>query len=279
LTDVAARADYDRYLAAQARTRVLDVSATPALVPPPPEEPPVPVSATPAPSTQDPTARKRALARRLRSGVMERRPSGEIERPPISDESRELLEAEMKRRLGQARTPLQQPRIEHYLEAAAHSARDNNPIAVVNALRIAHGIDPAYPGLTERLRAAEQAANAALAESYLEQAQYEERTGNLRRAAQSYEKAAKGRNSARLFERAAHCELEADGDLKHARQNARAAVSLAPAMGDYHVTLGRVLLRAGMRQGAIGEFERAVEIEPDNPTVKDWLKRVKRGEV
>jgi curved DNA-binding protein CbpA len=280
LTAANARAEYDRYLAAQARTRDLDAfrAARPAIPPAPAAAPAAPASSDSARAGADAGARKRALARRLRSGVMSRRPSGEVDRPPISNEARELLAEQMKRRVEAHKSSLQPRSTDHYLAAAKQAELENNPVATVNALRLAHSIEPARPGLAERLAAAELRASAALAGSYLEQARYEERTGHLGRAATSYEKAARGRQSARLYERAAHCELEAGGDLKHARQNAKAAISMAPGVAEYHVTLARVLLRAGMRQSALAEFERAAEIAPDNAAVKDWLARAKRGE-
>lgn len=281
LTDAKSRDEYDRYLAAQARTRDLDAftAAEPTPSPTPNEETALGTERDSDASAGGGAARKRALARRLRSGVMKRRPSGEIEQPPISREARQLLERDMKRRVEERRSPIRPPASpDRYLEAARQAELEQNPVAAVNALRLAYSIDPTRPGLAERLAAAEQRANAALAESYLEQARYEERTGHLDRAAVSYEKAAHGRQSARLFERAAHCELEADGDLKHARQNAKTAISMAPGVADYHVTLARVLLRAGMPQSALAEFERAAEIAPDNATIRDWLARARRGE-
>jgi hypothetical protein len=54
---------------------------------------------------------------------------------------------------------------------------------------------------------------------------------------------------------------------------------MAPKAIEPRVTLARVYLGAGMKESALGEFERASQLAPDDDTIKDWIKRIKRGEV
>jgi tetratricopeptide (TPR) repeat protein len=122
-------------------------------------------------------------------------------------------------------------------------------------------------------------ANVELAQSYLEQAKYEERSGRLLEAAQSYERAARGKPSAQILERAAYCLLEGKGDLRKAGELARRAIGLAPNQSVPRVTLARIYMAASMRESAIKELERASELLPGDDSIKDWIKRVRRGEV
>ena len=53
---------------------------------------------------------------------------------------------------------------------------------------------------------------------------------------------------------------------------------MAPNDVAYRITLARVYGRAGMEKSALGELERARTLDPSDDTIKDWIKRVKRGE-
>ena len=117
-----------------------------------------------------------------------------------------------------------------------------------------------------------------LADSYLQQAQYEEREGQLEVAARNYERAAAGMGVAALYDRAASCLLGAQGDMKHAGELARKAVELAPAQAEYRITLARIYACAKMLNSAVKEAERAVKLAPNSEATKTWLKRIKRGE-
>jgi predicted Zn-dependent protease len=118
-----------------------------------------------------------------------------------------------------------------------------------------------------------------LADQYMEQARYDERRGHFAEAAQAYERVLRGRPSAAIYERAAHCLLEAGGaHVKRAVELAKKACELSPQETAYKITLARLYARAGMEQSALGELERARNIDPSDDTLKDWIKRIKRGE-
>jgi Flp pilus assembly protein TadD len=57
----------------------------------------------------------------------------------------------------------------------------------------------------------------------------------------------------------------------------RRAVALDPAYAAAHNALGIALARMGDRAGAIGAFQRAVELEPDYQEARQNLARVSEG--
>jgi tetratricopeptide (TPR) repeat protein len=153
-----------------------------------------------------------------------------------------------------------------------------DPISATNALRIAASLVPDNPELGARLLEAQTEAESLLAGHYLTQAQYEEREGRMAEAARSYARATLGSPDVRTFERAAYCALLAGGDLRLAGEHARRAVSLGPDDVQARVTLARIYVTAGMKQSGLAEFERAATLAPKDDTIRDWIRRLKRGE-
>ena len=235
----------------------------------------------------DPEARKRALARKLGGRTM----SGSMSAitptsAPASSPtpSSQRLEAsgraldELKRNYDQRITHARTERAERYLLNARQSLASKDPISAANALRIAASLVPDNPEVSARLLEAQTEAEALLSGHYLAQAQYEERDGRMANAARSYARAALGNASAHIFERAAFCALLAEGDLRLAGEHARRAVSLAPDDVQARVTLARIYVTAGMKQSGLAEFERAATLAPKDDTIRDWIRRLKRGE-
>jgi tetratricopeptide (TPR) repeat protein len=138
---------------------------------------------------------------------------------------------------------------------------------------------PEDSALAARFDDIERQAAATLADQYLEQARYDERRGYFAEAVQAYERVLRGRPSAAVYERTAHCLVEARIDLKKAADLARKAVEMAPRDMAYRITLARAYARAEKEQSALAELERARTLAPGDDTIKDWIKRVKRGEV
>jgi tetratricopeptide (TPR) repeat protein len=116
-------------------------------------------------------------------------------------------------------------------------------------------------------------------ESYAERAKYAALEGNPAEAAAYYERAALGHPSPSLLERAAYYTLEAKGDLKHAAHLARQAVSMSPNSAKCRLTLAQIYASAKLRESALAELERARALEPDQPLIKEWITRVKRGDI
>src|SRR4030095_10531095 len=96
---------------------------------------------------------------------------------------------------------LRQRQVQRYLDAASEAEARRDLVSATNALRIATSLNPEDKSLEARLRDTETRAANGLAESYLEQAQYEEREGRWLEAAASYRRASRGKPSPRVFER------------------------------------------------------------------------------
>jgi len=233
----------------------------------------------------DPEARKRALARKLGGRTMSGSlpavtPASASMPPPTPQrlEARERAIEELKRHYEQRVVQARVEQAERYLVNARKSLASKDPISAANALRIAASLVPDNPELSARLLEAQREAESLLSGHYLAQAQYEEREGRMADAARSYARATLGSPTAHTFERAAYCALLAEGDLRLAGEHARRAVSLAPDDVQARVTLARIYVTAGMKQSGLAEFERAATLAPKDDTIRDWIRRLKRGE-
>jgi curved DNA-binding protein CbpA len=233
----------------------------------------------------DADARKRALARKLGgrtfSGSMPAQaPTPSISPASIRVETQERAADDLKRRYEQRLVQAREQQAERYLVNARQALGAKDPVSAANALRIAASLVPNNPEISARLLEAQTEADALLSNHYLTQAQYEEREGRMAEAARSYARATLGNPSSRIFERAAYCGLMAAGDLRLAGEHARRAVALAAPgeEGQSRVTLARIYATAGMKQSALAEFERAATLAPNDDTIRDWIRRLKRGE-
>lgn len=228
----------------------------------------------------DTNERKRALARKLGAGSMP--PRERTSAPPASGRSpvvQELVASDLKRRYEERVINAREAQIQKYRGAAEEALATGDVISAANSLRIAVSLEPDDAELAKQLREVQDKANAELADTYLDQARYEERNGRMQEAAMSYERAARGKPSAQLYERAAHCILESDGDMRRAGELAKKATTMAPKSPEPRVTLAKIYVQAGMKESALLEFERAAQLAPDDDSIKDWVKRLKRGEV
>jgi len=291
------RAEYDRYLGARQRTVDFDryfqesAGAPRAPVSSPPTSNPAsvasesvaPVSGPSSveslrrassvpPSDQD--ARRRALARKLGHSSMP--PSASQQMAAVSEPARAA--EELKQRYEQRVTQARDDQIKHYVALSAEAAARKDLVAAANTLRIACSLAPDSLELAGDLAELERRAAESLWESYLERAKYAAVEGNHAEAAEAYERAALGQPNAAHFERAAHYILEANGDLRKASKLAKQAVALAPHSAKCHFTLARVYFAANLQESALAELERARAIEPNQPILKEWIVRVKRGE-
>jgi curved DNA-binding protein CbpA len=283
------RAEYDRYLAARKRTLALDryfhegtyePSRGSSSVPPvsgthevrwPSDAAPLRVSSAPP---SDPEARRRALARKLGHSSVPPRPSSPV--LPAVDPSARAAE-ELKRRYEQRMSQARDGQRDHYRKLAEEAEARNDLLAAANALRVAASLFQDDVELAGDLAELERRAAAGLWEAYVERAKYAAIEGRPAEAAEAYERAALGHPSPALFERAAFFTLEAGGDLKRAAKLAKQAVTLAPNAAKCRLTLAQVYAAADLRESALAELERARALEPDQPIIKEWIARVKRG--
>lgn len=237
-------------------------------------------SSPPVTRPADAEARKRALARKLGVSIPPASRASPAPVPPSvnTPSAREAAAADLKRRYEERVHELRQRQVQHYLDAASAAEASRDLVSATNALRIATSLRPEDKSLEARLRDTETRAANGLAESYLEQAQYEEREQRWAEAAASYRRASRGKPTPRIFERTAHCLLNAKGDLKEAADFAKRARDALPDDPYIRLTLGKIYTEAGMKQSAIAELERAQQLAPKDDTIKDWLRRVRRSE-
>jgi len=315
LTRQAAREDYDRYLASVRTTEALDRTladrgghaheverlkreiqeqvqleekARHSYPPPAGSLPPVSraepvVSRTPEPAPSvrpsDADARRRALARKLGVSMP---PAARISSQPAPTTphpaSRDLATADLKRRYEERIGELKSRQVQRYVSAAEEAERRKDLVSATNALRIAASLAPEDTALAARLRDVEARAQVGLSDSYLEQAKYEERESRWLEAAASYRRASRAKPTPKTLERVAHCLYNGKGDMKDAADFAKRARDAAPDDPNVRLTLGKIYLEAGMKQSALAEFERVQQLSPKDDSIKDWLRRARRGE-
>lgn len=233
----------------------------------------------------DAEARRRALARKL--GLSYPPPAPQVRSSPVppgpdpgsAQSVRDRAAVDLKRRYDQRMVDARRRQVHEYLGRAESSMSEAKVVEAVNALRIAVSLAPDDPVLRRRLEDLQAEANKQLADRYLEQAEYEEREKRWPDAARSYSRAVAAKPSARLHERVAFCLLAAQGDVKSAVEHARKAVLLQPSDSRTRTTLARAYLAAGMRESGIAELERAAALAPTDDTLKDYLRRARRGEI
>jgi len=225
----------------------------------------------------DPDARRRALARKL---GMSAPPSRSSAPAPASTptSTREAAADDLMQRYKHRVSELKRRQVETYVRLADDALAAKDLVSAANALKIASSLAGEDAALSTRFAEVQAQAAAALATNYLEQAQYEEREGRFDDAARSYERAARGKPSGKIFERIAFCLLTTKGDLKQAAEWAKKAVGTAADDANFRVTLARIYLEGGLRQSALAEFERAATLAPKDDTIKDWLRRAKRSD-
>lgn len=250
---------------------------------------PIPSSASGATSTTAPQrsgpvsqdAARRMLARKMgRRGGAAASAVLKTERlsPPPTSAAREAVEADLRQRYDARRNP-GKVHLEKYLAMASNAVQQGDWSGAMSAMKLAVQAVPDDPAVLTRQAEVQQQADRALAPRFLEQARYEERDGHPERAARSYERAAQGKNSAELFEKAARCLLKlghlSDADKRKVVEMARKSVTLDNRTADYRLTLARAYDVAGMRTSAQGEVRRALELEPNNKDAKELQKALK----
>jgi tetratricopeptide (TPR) repeat protein len=61
------------------------------------------------------------------------------------------------------------------------------------------------------------------------------------------------------------------GRLDDAERATRRALELTPEAESYHLALGVLLLKRGLREAAIAEMQRELRLHPQNAMAKQWL--------
>ena len=108
-------------------------------------------------------------------------------------------------------------------------------------------------------------ARSMVADTYVTRARYEEREARWPEAVASYEKALDRRpDDPAICERLANALRQEGQDLLRATRLAELASSRSPRNAGYRKTLGLVYADGGLREKAIEQFEKVLEIEPSD---------------
>lgn len=243
---------------------------------PPSGGPPI-SSSRPEPSARGPNvpasdAARKLLARKM--GLRIKSPTPQSD----PDQVRQAVRADLRARYD-AKKNEGEDRVRQLLSKSQTSRQAGDWSAAVAALRMALDLKPDDPHLQRDLNSLQEEADRALAPRFLEQAKYEEKEGQFARAARSYERAARGKDSAQLFNKAAECLLHLEilnpGEKRMVVELARAAVTRDLHRVAYRLTLAQAYGAAGMKTSALGEVQRALELEPENQQARLLQKSLK----
>jgi curved DNA-binding protein CbpA len=298
LVDVSKRTEYDAYLAEVATTRGMEAmleramadsaraaaeaeraqaaTAAAAVPPPPPSKPAAPAGPTP----EELQRRREALARRLTGGMrppQASRPPSDKPNPLRYSNPQDAMEA-LKRRYEDRVDNATQAHAHRYIQAAEDALAKNDLVAAATSFNIATKFAPHDVGLAMRAQEVRNLADNLLSESYLKQAQYEERQGHWFEASRSWQKLAKLKNDAVAHERTANALLHSpEGDLHEAAEHAKQAITLQPTAVTNHVTLVEIYLKAGLNASARRAADAAMALDPKHIGLQNVLKRMGRA--
>jgi curved DNA-binding protein CbpA len=242
-----------------------------------------PGPAQPAPSPQPPPAARRRSSPRPPPGS---NPPGRARstRPPSAG-NEDSRRQELAKKLAGGRAPSDPPanertnaNVKRYLAMADEALAADDPIAAANALKLALNLEPDAPHIALRLASAEKAAAVKTAAQNLALARNAEAKRQFESAAELYAKVGLGKPSAEVFEKAASCLLQVKKDLRRAADLAKQATSLEPNRVDLRVLLAKIYVEANMKQSALNELERATKVAPQDATIKEMMRRLKRGD-
>ncbi len=304
LVDPQKRTEYDAYLAEVATTRGMEAmleramadtaraqEAAAARLAQEQQQPQDRASAPPqsagrisiptGPSPEEIQRRKEVLARRLMGG--QRPPSAVAkqasEKPsPLRYANTQDAVDALKRRYEDRIEHATQAHAQRYVAAAEDALAKNDLVAAATSLSIATKFAPDDAALAMRAQEVKNLADKTMCESYLKQAQYEERQGHWFEAARSWQKVAKIKNDAISHERSANALWRsADGDLHEAAEHAKQAITLSPNTIENHITLVEVYIKAGLSASARRAAEAASQLDPKNMALQGLLKKLPKG--
>lgn len=219
-------------------------------------------------------ARRDVLAMRLRGNrAIPRGPSSLPPGTRPSDGGEGL-----KRRYADRVALARKAQADKYIALARGAEAKNDIVGAATAYRVTLGFLQEGDPIRVSALAVIAKADSALAETYLRQALYEERSEHWPDAAKSWQRVAKGRpGDARAHERAAHAMTRAREDLHVAAQYAKRAIEIDPQNAEYKITLASVFIEAGLGLNARRELEAAAQLAPQNATIRTMLKTVNKA--
>jgi curved DNA-binding protein CbpA len=269
------------------------ITAQPAPRPEPVARPSAP--AMPAVSQEEILRQRReALARKLTGGrpAPTRRPGSESvtrmpavapPQPPISQaappsdpEAMERAAESLRMRHEAAVTEAKRQQLQRHLDSGRAALDRQDWAAAANSFRIASSLEPEDPRVQNACNEGLRVVAAALADGYWKQAVYEEGQERWAEAALSYAKVCQGKpDNAVAHERVAYTTIRSSGNVRRAVEFARKAVEIAPKQPEFHVTLARAYLAAGLEKSVHGELDRALQLAPKDPKIQQLVAHVR----
>ena len=148
-------------------------------------------------------------------------------------------------------------------------------MAAANAFRIAANLNANDKELERKASEARVKADALLADTYMRQAQYEEKQTQWPEAARTWARVCKAApNNPIAHERAANASVKAGGDLHDGVGYAQRACELDPKNALFRITLATCYSAAGMALNARRELDTAAQLAPQDGTIQNMIKRV-----
>ena len=249
--------------------------------------PSAPAASTTPPSTtrESMRARREAFAARMSGGRVSRVPPPPSTEPPVRKSvppvppvSAAQAGEALRRHVAERKDAARRAQIKKYVDAAQRAQEQGDPAAAANAYQLALQLSPEDPDLVRAHAQAQASATSLLADSYLQQARYEERAERWREAARSYTRAADGMlEDADVQAKAAETMLKANLDMRTAAEYAKRATGLSPKNPNYHVILGKIYLAAGLLLNGRRELELAAELAPNDVTIARLVEAVRKG--
>lgn len=165
--------------------------------------------------------------------------------------------------------------LRRHLAAALEAERGGDLKGALAAMRLALALEPNDPRVANQLARLESLRSVEEAPMFEARAQAEEKAGQWNAAALSWLRVVEGRpNDTAAAGRCAAALLEANLDLKKARDLAQRALDADPNKVTSRTLLARIYVAAGMRSNAKRELEAATKLDPANEIVKNLLREL-----
>lgn len=165
--------------------------------------------------------------------------------------------------------------LRRHLLAASDAERAGDLKGALSAIKLASALAPDDPRVSAELRRLEGIRSVEEAPMFETRALAEEQAGDWSGAALSWLRVVEGRPTDPVAaRRCANALLEANLDLKKARDLAQRAVDHDPGLVDARVLLARIYVAAGMNSSARRELDAATKLDPRNEIVKNLLRQL-----
>ncbi len=295
LSNKESRSAYDAYLSEQRISRAIEehlangltqakqaeailerqVLAEETLAAPAPP-PPVPVTSPQV----DIAARRDALARRLLGGSASRPASSpKLGAAATAKSQTPMQPAEavlaLRRRYEERMNRAKAREAQKFATQAEAALASGDSVAAANAFRIAANLNASDVELERKASEARVKADALLADTYMRQAQYEEKQELWPEAARTWARVCKAApNNPIANERAANAAVKAGGELRDGVRFGQRACELEPKNALFRITLATCYTAAGMALNARRELDTAAQLAPHDDTIQNMIKRV-----